>query len=92
MKFNYYCLKDFISSNQIVCKCLKNTRNSLNCFRCELPSFGDFGRRDVYLLSYIMEVDGTHACGAQSTKTIHLKYSTAMCLSRNHDPFTQDNP
>ena len=28
-------------------------------FWCELPSVGDIGRRDVCLLSNIMELDGT---------------------------------
>ena len=56
-------------------------------FWCELPSFGDIGRRDFCLFSKIMGLNGALNVGLAVPK-IHLKSSTAMSLSRNHDPVT----
>ena len=53
-----------------------------------------FGDMQIYLPC--LQYNGTRwhlACGAQSgKKKIHLKNSTAVSLSRNHDLVTQDNP
>ncbi|KAL7390509.1 hypothetical protein ABVT39_022513 [Epinephelus coioides] len=42
-----------------------------------------------------MKIDGTQLVVVKELrrkKKIHLENSTAMSLSRNHDPFTQDHP
>ena len=60
-------------------------------FWCELPIFGDISCRDCCLLSNIMGLN----CALNVVLTlpkIHLKNSTAVSLSRNHDPITQNNP
>lgn len=49
-------------------------------FWCELPSFEDNSRRDD---DGMMELDCTQQ---------RRKISTAMCICRNHDPVTNDNP
>ena len=63
----------------------------LRLFWCELQRFGSIGYRDVCLLSSITGCDGTQHVVLKAPK-IHLKNSTAMSLSRNHDLVTQDNP
>ena len=61
-------------------------------FWCDLPSFGGIGFRGVCPLSSVMELDGMWLVVLVELHTHTFLNSSAMSLSRNHDPVTQDTP